>query len=140
MNKKVIDEEIAYAYKSLQDSGIAKKNPDTGKTEIKKAYQAQIASFGAAVATGSLLAAVCFFLNDGNSAVKRSKLMEAIELILKEHGEVKEISGGAHENEKKCKDLLEYIDMTAPKRAKEEIVNAAIALKLAMNLYTLTEE
>lgn len=128
MNKKVVDQEIPYAYEAL------KKIADENSNVIKKSFQGQIAAFGAAVSTGSLLAAVCFFSNSGKAEVDRSKLMDAIVEILKKRNEI-------DKNEKR---LAGYVQNMMKKgqeqKAKEEIINAAIALKLAMNLYTLKDD
>jgi CRISPR-associated protein Cmr5 len=119
VNKKRVDSLIPEAYKKLEITGIV----EGGK--IKNTWRGQISSFGAAVATGSLLAAVSFFNAQGNSDVPRQKLMEAIFSL------IGSVSG--------CSSLFEYVVKCKKdgreRSAKEEIINGAIALKLAMNLY-----
>jgi CRISPR-associated protein Cmr5 len=115
VNKRKIDELIPKAYRVLGDTGIMGKNSD-----INSKWRGQIASFGASVAQGSLLSAVSFFSAQGSAEVDRSKLMKAIS----------ELIGWD-------KSLYVYVCETEARVAKEKILNAAIALKLAMNLYDL---
>lgn len=125
MNKKTVNDMIPYAYEALRESGIAKNG------RIDKKYRGQISSFGAAITMGSLLSAVAFFSDKGSAEVDRQRLMDAILYILK--------------YQKKCGDdikkLYEYVnkqkDNSSNYKAKENIINAAISMKLAMNLYTL---
>ena len=122
MNKAVINEEIGVAYKALSDVGIAKNG------KIEKTYRGQISTFGAAVVMGSLTSAVAFFSQNGEATVERQKLLEAILTVLKETKKVDE----------KYKSLFQLVDEKKDD-IKEEILNAAISLKLAMNLYELTK-
>ena len=120
IDKARVDKLISEAPKALEDAKIA----IDGK--LDKGYRGQISAFGAAISMGSVLSAVAFFNKDGSdkdhddqrkeSNYSRSKLMRAIELLLKQ----------------KKNSLPEY---TQQKEAKSEILHAAIALKLAMSLY-----
>ena len=120
MNKIEVDQEIQVAYQALAAVGIAQQG------KVKQAFCGQIASFGAAVTMGSMLSAIAFFSIQGNASVERQKLMEAVLLILKKHKGISEdysrLFDYAKDNEEEC---------------KENIINAAIALKLAMNLYIM---
>lgn len=118
MNKREVDQEITAAYQALTDTGIVNKG------KIDSAYSSQIASFGAAVAMGSLLSAIAFFSTQGKALVERQKLMDAILWILKQENKAP----------KECRRLFDYAS-THGKEGKENIMNAAVALKLAMNLY-----
>lgn len=122
MNKAVVNEEIGIAYKALSDVGIAKNG------KIEKTYRGQVSTFGAAVIMGSLISAVAFFSQKGESTVERQKLLEAILIVLKETKKVDE----------KYNSLYQLVDEKRDD-IKEEILNAAISLKLAMNLYELTK-
>ncbi|WOC31810.1 MULTISPECIES: type III-B CRISPR module-associated protein Cmr5 [Caproicibacterium] len=123
MNKRKVDALIPRAYDILAKVEIAKDG------KIDKAWRGQIASFGAAISMGSLLSAVCFFSDNGNAAVERKKLMNGIFLLIKDEYS-KQISN--------ANTLFELISQKSNgKKLKEDILNAAIALKLAMNLYTL---
>jgi CRISPR-associated protein Cmr5 len=120
MNKKVVDQMIPKAVEVLKTAGIV----DDGK--ISKTFRGQISTFGASVMNGSLLAAVAFFSAQGGAAVERQKLMNAINLLINPDAEKKALFDYTKEqvkrNENKC---------------REDILNAAIALKLAMNVYIL---
>ena len=122
MNKNTVNEWITPAYKALEKYGIAVNG------KIKKTFRGQISTFGAAISTGSLRAAVAFFSDAGSATVRRDKLMEAILDILKEQ----KIADSSYVN------LYQYVDQNELE-AKDPILNATIALKLAMNLYCLVE-
>lgn len=123
MNKEKVNQLITVAYKELENQGIAQEG------KINKTYRGQISTFGSAISTGSLRAAVAFFSDQGNASVDRTKLMAAILNILKSENKALE----------SYKTLFDYVDKNE-KDAKEAILNAAIALKLAMNLYHLEQE
>lgn len=123
MNKNVVNKELECAYEALSESGIVKEG------KVKKAYRGQISTFGSAIIMGSLPAAIAFFSQKGGAEVDRPRLLDAILFVLeKEHGI-------------KDKNLYEYVTKSNVNIAecKENIVNATIALKLAMNLYELVE-
>lgn len=130
MNKKRVDNNIGHAYEILQDKkiGIAVDG------KVAKGYRSQISTFGAAISSGSLLAAVAFFSDKGRAQVNRDKLMAAIlELVKRNHENVQE------------KELFFYVKNHAKTaeetlRLKEEILDYAIAIKLAISLYTLTDD
>ena len=123
MNKNTINQEINVAYEALAEVGIAKDG------KIVKTFRGQISSFGAAITMGSLLSAIAFFSEDGGSGVPRSKLMDAILIVLKKKGIAKE----------SFEKLFDYAKSSGEEVCKEEILNAAIALKLSMNLYELVK-
>ena len=151
MNKNVVARQIPLAYKELETSGIVVKK-DEYKL-IPKGYRGQISAFGAAVTMGSLIPAVAFFSkksgdqsSNSEEDVDRTKLMNAVFLLLKDDAD----SYGTAVQKAKFKnasDLMQYIynvsenetDLEKKKKAlktcKEEIENAAIALKLAVGLY-----
>lgn len=127
MNKSIINRQMQWAYEALSDVGIA-----NSEGEIEKNFRGQISTFGAAVAMGSLLPAIAFFSEDGGSEVLRSKLMEAVLLVLKK-------AQLARESYTKLYDFArDMIKEDREAECKEEILNATIAIKLAMNLYRLT--
>ena len=125
MNKEEINRLIPQAYEVLQSSGIVENN-----TKIKKSWRGQISSFGAAVCQGSLISAVAFFSDDGSSDLHREYLMKAIYDLLYKKKEGKQ-------GESNAVDLYLYVKNHPDKKCKEEIINASIAIKLAMNLYDL---
>lgn len=115
MNKREIDRLIPRAYGILSDLKIMGSD-----SEKNRKWRGQISSFGASIAQGSLLAAVSFFSAQNGAEVDRSKLMSAIARLVNYDGK-----------------LFDYVCTTDERRAKESILNAAVALKLAMNLYDL---
>lgn len=124
MNKAEIEKMLPRAYELLDKYKIA----DGGK--IKKTYRGQISSFGAAITGGSLLSAVAFFSSDGESSVDRPALMKCILDLLNE------------KHETKAENLFDYVraHKEYEDECKEEVLNAALSLKLAMNLYELVEK
>jgi CRISPR-associated protein Cmr5 len=81
--------------------------------KVKKGYRGQISAFGAAIKMGSVASAIAFFSKQGNSDYDRPKLLDAI----------------AKTSGKRIQDA-----------SAEEIENAAIAIKLALNLYDWPED
>ena len=123
MNRTKIDRQIENAYKAIDICDLL----ENGK--IDPAYRGQIASFGAAVRTGSLLAAIAFFSQDQNSKVQRSTLIQCINYIL-------------FNQPPQSEDTLfkQVKNQTNKQKIKKDILNAAVALKLAINLYPWKEE
>lgn len=123
MNKKEVNLMLADAHKAIKDH-IQEKN---GK--VKSGFWGQISSFGAAITGGSLPAAILFFSEKGGAEVDRSKIVKAIYYILnKKEGVI----------DNTMKSLFDYVkDYEGPKKKekKENVINAAIALKLALNLF-----
>ena len=123
IDKTKIDELIPKAYDALRESKVLNPN---GK--LDSGYRGQISAFGAAVSTGSVLSAVSFFSKKASGSdhdeqrksndYDRSKLMDAIAWT------IDDCPGS----------LYDYVqkDIAA---AKEQVLHAAIALKLAMSLY-----
>lgn len=127
MDQKAIDSLVEPAYEILNDVGIAKGG------KVSKSYRAQISTFGSAIINGTLLSAVSFFSTQEGASVDRSKLMEAIKLIINK------------DNKDDKETLFEYVKKNTPdvgenRQLKAKIMYAAIALKLAMNLYQLSGE
>ena len=126
MNKNRIDKFLLPAYGLLKDSGVANEN-----NEIKKTFRGYISSFGAAVIMGSLKSAIAFFSAQGSADEPREKLMRIICALVEEKK--------YDETEKNS--LMEYVNgFKTEREVRENIYNAAVAVKLAMNMYTLTRE
>lgn len=124
MNKALVDSLLPEAIFALENK-VVKEN---GK--IDKGLRGQIASFGAAVSAGSLLAAAAFFNEQNNAETERHKLMEAINLMLERRKLVP----------KTGKTLFDTIHANQQDRTvKEKVLCCAVALKLAMNLFELTD-
>lgn len=121
MNKKKVDELLPKAVEVLKNEKIANDN-----NEIVKTFRGQISTFGAAITNGSLISAVAFFSQKGESDIDRSKLMKAIFDLTPNKG-----------NNGTLFDYVKNEGKANEPKVKEEILNASIALKLAMNLYVL---
>lgn len=125
MNKTMVDKMLPVAYAAIKKSGISRNG------KVNKSYRGQISTLGAAITMGSIKSAICYFSEDANnnSDVARSKLVDAIEYVLKNNPDTK--------NKYPHEDKLKYYVLKTDKLAevKEDIVNASIAIKLAMNLF-----
>lgn len=130
MSKQRIDEYLPFAYEALSECGVAANN------EINKTFRGQISTFGAAITMGSLLASVAFFSEQGGSTTERQKLMAAIHYVIFK-SENKDVSGC---NSNSLFLLVKNTQADQIDSLKEKILDAAIALKLAMNLYTLKND
>lgn len=139
-NKRKIDEYIPKAIDSLSKN---KKIVING--EIKSGFAGQIATFSVAVSTGSLLSAVAFFSEKKQSAVERQELMNVIyeiitggkdtnnsKAVLLSH--VKEKYEQTHSQKGDAGSLLDYGQL------QQDILNAAIAVKLAINFFPKAKE
>lgn len=151
MNKKKVDSMIPYAVAAIEKYMMTEDKKDNA---IPKEMRGYVSSFGAAVNNGSLLSAVMFFSSDKGSTQERSKITKAIYSILenkhKDEGN-NDMSEGTSPNKSNIKDegdnceeekkLFQYVirkqERGEEKSCKEEILDAAIALKLAMNAFTL---
>lgn len=122
MNKRRVNDWIAPAAEALEKAAIAVD----GKVDSK--FRGQISSFGAAITMGSLKAAVAFFAKQGGAAVPRERLLSAMYYI---------ISGGTVATPE---NVFAYICDNDTAQVREQFVDAAIALKLAMNLYDMGKE
>lgn len=130
MDKKMVDELLPYAFQVLSDKTIGVAENGT----IPKTYRGQISSFGVAVSTGSLLAAAAFFNDPGAAKSERHKLMQEINWILKEKHLVEESILGDT-----LFDTIHKAGKARQNEMKEKVLNCAVALKLAMNLYHLDD-
>lgn len=130
MSKQRINDYLPFAYEALNKCGVAENN------EINKTFRGQISTFGAAITMGSLLAAVAFFSEQGGATTERQKLMKSIHYVIFA-SEGKDVS--------KCDNnslflYVKNIQRDQIDNLKEKILDASIALKLAMNLYTLKKD
>lgn len=134
MNKKTINEMLPKAYDTLKDIGIA-----NDKLEIDPVFRSYISSYGAAIVMGSLLAATAFFSAQRGAKEDRGLLMNAIYYLIIWDKE------GTKPKKPENDSLFKYVRAKGGgAEVKESVINAAISLKLAMNLYaekkTKTEE
>ena len=123
MSKRRVDKWIPVAYEALTKTGIAENGKVNGK------FQSQIATFGAAVVMGSLRAATAFFAQQGSAAVQREKLLQAMYYIItKENGAPELVTP---------KEVVHYVCNHESSSTREMFIDAAVALKLAMNLFDM---
>ena len=125
MVKKRVDIYIPKAYEVLRIVEIEKDN------KINSTFRGQIASFGAMIAMGSILSAVALFsATKSNASVDRVTFMQAI--FKDDTGEIPKDA------------LFEYVTQEIKKGNKntvtEKIKDAAIAIKLAINLYEVIDD
>lgn len=133
-----MNERIALGVLVLDKAGIV----DEKTHSIPRSFRSQISSFGAAVTTGSLTAAVAFFSEQGKSKTDRSLLMDALYVMLAMDKDTLNTATREQISEKLGKSsLLNYvIGINNQSHVKQEILDNAAALKLAMNAYHLTKE
>lgn len=120
MSKKRINDFLPFAYEGISKTKLY----DNEKDKVIGNCKAQITSFGAAVNMGSLLSAIVFFSNNNKSKIERVELMKLIYYVIKK--------GNQDFEEIKSYDLFNYAN---DNNVKQEILDAAIAIKLAFNLY-----
>lgn len=128
MNKQQIDEKIARAYKSIAACGLLNE-----EQKLNSSYRGQIAALGASIRQSSLLAALAFFSEQKNAVVDRAKILDCIYYILQKDDSEKESDTESFKVE-----LFKQVETEDLK--KEDILQAVIALKLAMNLYPLQKK
>lgn len=128
MNKAIVDQYLPYAYDAIREAHIP-----NAKGEVNKSYRGQISTLGAAITMGSIKSAVCYFKEkaNNNTEVDRTKLLLAITYVLKHDENNKKRYGGV---EKLPEFVMKLRDEEIP-AVREDIINAAIAIKLALNLY-----
>jgi len=125
MDKSKVDALIPKAQEEIRAQGIYKDG------FIDNTFRGQISSFGAAVTMGSLLSAVAYFSKKGSGEEDgRPLLMKAIYALIKGHN--------APQGENS---LYEYVkqEIRAGREdsVKEDVINAALAVKLAINLFNV---
>ncbi len=133
MNKSNVDALIPRAYKIIEEVEIS----EGGK--VANGYRGQIATFGAAVSMGSLLSAVAFFSEEeSSSAVDRSKLMLAIYRLIHSESEGTDVKPTENEKVKLFNYIIENNDDI--NEIKEKVFDAALAIKLAINMYEIEKK
>lgn len=126
MNKTVVNNWIEKAVEAIKVTGIADENG-----VITGNFRGHISSFGAAVTMGSLKSAIAFFAQQGNANIDREKLLKAMYYIIRNPSkeQLANVTGMTI--------FKSVCESKMPAKAKEDYINASIALKLAMNFYQL---
>ncbi|MCD4793394.1 MAG: type III-B CRISPR module-associated protein Cmr5 [Bacteroidales bacterium] len=129
--KKNISKLLVYAEESVQDAqeGLLKTDKKNNINYIPKEYKGYISSFGAAITQSGLLPALYFNHQSEKSVADRKKLMNAVYKIIKKNQNI-----NPQED-----DLLSYAKNQTGniKDLKNQILNAATALKLVIRTYKL---
>lgn len=132
MQNNRIEKLLPVAYDALKNNGTIVKG-----NEIEKALRGQISSFGAAILTGSLASAVAFYSNQGHAKTPRQALLDVIFQILKE-GKLLHVKDQDAIKSGDVQDLKDLVLASEDPELQEKITDASIAIKLAMNFFTLT--
>lgn len=135
MNNRMVEGYLEPAFQALRDYDIAVSDDEDNKLfKINKEFRSKIAAYGAAVTMGSLLSGTAFYSAQGKSEKERQNLMRAIYGVLhwnaKPPIDTKNVHGDT---------LFHYVKDNNNRATKEQVLAAATALKLAMNLYRLVE-
>lgn len=123
MNKKRVNDWLIPAKKAIVECGIS----SDGKT-VNKTFRGQISAFGAAVVMGSLKSAIAFYADQGGASVDRTRLLYAIYYL---------VTG---KKTKRAEEVFDYVCENDTPQTKEMFTDASIAIKLALNFYSLIEE
>ncbi|MTB64580.1 hypothetical protein GGG87_06190 [Streptococcus sp. zg-86] len=117
MNKRTVNQMLPLAYQVLKE--------EFPSEHIPKEFRGYISTFGAAITMGSLAAAVAFYSSEENGAQQdRHKLPMILLNVLKRYDT--NVTEG---------NLFEYVVNSNERLGKENVLHAAIAVKLAMNLF-----
>lgn len=144
MNKREIDKLIPIAIDEInnlkndlesENKFFEIKEVNNNKVyKIHKEFNGYISSFGASIVQSGLISTVAFFcIKNSNSNRDRQKIAELILKVILKRKE---------EQEDKYENLLKYV-LEGDKdnklnSVKEEIINAATALKLSMRVFEFT--
>jgi len=121
MNKRIdsLIPKAIEAVKNIQDEMKGKKLPSE--------YKGYVSSFGAAVLQSGLKAAIAFYESKSSSSVQNKKplMLAILELVTDK------------KPDKNNDSLLEYVIKNDSLELKDEILDAAAALKLAINTFEM---
>ena len=138
MNKRKVEKMLPTALKGLKDDacGILKDG------KIDKNFRGQIAAFGAAVTMGSFKSAIAFFGAKGGSDVERQNLVRLMYYVThNEHWmQTEPIEDEEKRKKKEAEKIVEEVigmDVSQARTAREEYLNASLAIKLALNAFHL---
>ncbi len=122
--------DVAEDLRAKDKYGNLKK--EKGEFYIQKKFKSYISSFGASVIQSGLIPALAFYSNDEGSNKERSRILKSIYKILEINSPSKNLLKYAVDEYKKegvDKELL-----------KDQIMDAATALKLAIRTFKLVKE
>lgn len=137
MNKREIEEQIPIAVnlinQYIKDEKFYKKTDDKKFGQIPKEYKGYISNFGASLVQSGLVSTVAFFEADDSKSNRDRRILTKLILDV--------IYKNKNLKIEEDKNLLGYVlvDNSEKDIRKEEVINAAIAVKLAIKVFKLTE-
>lgn len=135
MNKNKVEDQIPISIELIkefiEDEQFYKKS-DENFGKIPNEYKGYISNFGASINQSGLIATVAFFESDDSQAKEDRKILT--KLILKVMCKYKNLE--LEDSSTLLKYVIENRDNI---NVKEDIVNTAIAVKLAMKVFTFSE-
>ena len=143
MGKSRIEEYVPRAYKAIKSehTGIATRIVigDVEDYEVIEGLKGQIASFGSAINMGNLKSAVAFFSAKGGAQTERQDLMKAIYLIINENIDIDD-EKTVCTNRSLFDQIVNEKDENKILVLKSKILDAAVAVKLAIRMCKLVKE
>lgn len=125
---RAVEKLIPYAIKAVSDSQMEVNGV------INKAYKGYISSFGAGIIQSGLLPTLAMYKGNEGSDKKKadtSNLLKAVFNVIKESRKSETIPGN---------DLFNYaLNAEDQQKVKQEILNASIAIKLAIRTFKMEE-
>lgn len=117
-----VEKYLKRAITAINDSGIANNGI------VPAEYNGYISSFGASVISSGLLPAIAFYSNE-NSAIskERAKLMKAILMLIDENSNDSSLFSY----------VTSILPNTSPSLLTKQILDAAVAIKLAIRTFKL---
>ena len=139
MQNKRLEMLLPIAYEALAHNETIVKNG-----EIEKTFRGQISAFGAAILTGSLTTAVAFYSVQGKSKTPRQALLEVILEVLDKgkllpKDEINEIFKDGSVPSYTVDNMKKLVFGSKDPELQEKILDASVAIKLAMNFFTLIQ-
>ncbi|WMJ82283.1 type III-B CRISPR module-associated protein Cmr5 [Clostridium sp. MB40-C1] len=131
MNKREVEKYMPLAINSIIRVMNENESIDKESLELPKEFKGYVSSFGAGIIQSGLLPTVAYFENkDSNSKADRSKITEMIFSMLNKKESYKTYK------------LLDYLldNKEDIGEIKENILNIAIALKLAMRTFKFSDK
>ena len=132
MQNNRLEKLLPIAYEALKGNETITKEGN----KIEKAFRGQISSFGAAILTGGLKSAVAFYSVQGNAKTARQALLEVILQILNKG---KLLQEGDENDAYTVDNMKRLVFHSKDPELQEKILDASVAIKLAMNFFTLIQ-
>ena len=128
---RTVEKLIPWAIEAVSES---KMEDEKKKGVVNKAYKGYISSLGAGIIQSGLLPTLAMYKGNEDSDKKKAnpgRLLKAIFYVIKEHHKPVEIQGD---------DLFKYaLDAEDQEKVKKEILDASIAIKLAIRTFKLED-